>query len=69
MHLTERLHGEIMTRSELVDVEAMLIHQTELAYLLDDGKVRQWVPKSAVEDNRDGTWTMGERLATEKGFF
>jgi hypothetical protein len=56
-------------RSELVDVAAELIHQTPLAYLLDDGKVRVWVPKSAVEDNRDGTWAMSERLATEKGFF
>lgn len=60
-----------MTRrpDKLVDVEAEMIHQTELAYLLDDGKVRQWVPKSAVEDNKDGTWTMRASLATEKGFF
>lgn len=57
------------SRSDLTDIAAELIHQTELAYLLDDGKTRAWVPKSAVEDNRDGTWAMSERLATEKGFF
>jgi len=31
------------------------------------GKLGVWVPKSLVEDNRDGTFTMPEWLALEKG--
>lgn len=54
--------------AHLVDIDATLIHQTELAYLLDDGVRQAWVPKSAVEDNGDGTWTMNERLAIDKEF-
>lgn len=54
--------------THLVDIAAKLVHQTELAYLLDDGAVRAWVPKSAVEDNGDGTWAMPERMAIDKEF-
>lgn len=56
-------------RSNLVDVEATLVHETEKAYLLrphGPGK-EAWVPKSVVERNDDGTWTMPEPFATEKG--
>lgn len=53
----------------LVDVSAKLIHETELAYLLDDGAVRAWVPKSQCEDNHDGSWTMPERIAIDKEFY
>lgn len=53
---------------QLADVEAEIIHQTDAAFLLYDGKVKEWVPKSQVEDNGDGTFTMPERVAKEKGF-
>lgn len=52
-----------------VDITAKLIHETELAYLLDDGcGVRAWVPKACCEDNGDGSWTMPERIAIDKEF-
>lgn len=55
--------------THLVEVSATLIHETELAYLLDDGcGVRAWVPKSQCEDNQDGTFTMPERIAIDKEF-
>ena len=58
-----------MSREErLTDIAAKLVHETELAYLLNDGVTQAWVPKSQVEDNRDGTWTMPERLAIDKEF-
>lgn len=60
-----------MTRrsgSRLVEVEARLRGETEKAYRLYDGKVTEWVPKQHVENNRDGTFTMPEWLAQEKGF-
>lgn len=53
-------------RSDLVDIEAKLVHQTEKAYLLKVGDREAWVPKSQVEDNGDGTFTMPEELAVEK---
>lgn len=55
--------------THLVDITANLIHETEMAYLLDDGcGVRAWVPKTCCEDNRDGSWTMPERIAIDKEF-
>lgn len=54
--------------TRLVDVDAKIVHQTPSAYLLDVGNDEPvWVPKSQVEDNEDGTFTMPERLAIEKG--
>lgn len=55
-------------RSDLIDIAATLVHQTDKAVLLDAGMEEPaWLPKSQVEDNGDGTWTMPERLAHEKG--
>ena len=55
-------------KSDLVDVDATLRHETGKAYLLDHGADEPaWVPKSQVEDNGDGTFTMPEWLAIEKG--
>lgn len=53
---------------ELVDVTAILLQETDKALFLDDGRIRTWVPKSFVEDNRDGTFTMPEWMAYQKGF-
>ncbi len=53
---------------KLVDVEAEIRGETEKALRLYDGKEMEWVPKSQVEDNNDGTFTMPEWLAKEKGF-
>lgn len=59
-----------MGRSELVDIVAEVIHETELAYLLaPDGEKerKKWAPKSAVE--RDNlTFTMPRAMAEDKGF-
>lgn len=55
-------------RSDLVDVAAEKRHETDKALLLFDGDQEVWVPKSQVEDNGDGTFTMPEWLAIERGF-
>lgn len=57
-----------MPKSELVDVTATVKAETKDAWLLNDGTKEGWVPKSQVEDNRDGTYTMPEWLAKEKEF-
>lgn len=67
--------------SKLIDIAAELRHETKHevkdqgAYLLFDGRVDkkgkdicEWVAKSLVENNGDGTYTMPEWLALEKGF-
>lgn len=54
--------------SKLIDIAAEQRGETDKALRLYDGKTTDWVPKRLVEDNRDGTWTMPEWLATEKGF-
>jgi hypothetical protein len=53
--------------SPLVDIEARIKVETEKAWLLDTGTAEAWVPKSQVEDNKDGTFTMREWLAEDKG--
>lgn len=54
-------------KGDLVDIDAEIIHETDLAFLLSDGTTETWVPKSQVEDNGDGTFTMPEWLAMDKG--
>ena len=55
-------------KSDLIDLEVRLIHETALAWLLDDGKNQTWVPKSMCEFDRDaGVLTLPEATALEKG--
>ena len=57
-----------MPKSELFDLAAEIKGETANAIRLYDGKKIEWVPKSQVENNGDGTFTMPEWLAKEKGF-
>jgi hypothetical protein len=53
---------------KLFDVAVEVVGETERAWRIFDGKNMVWVPKSQVENNEDGTFTMPEWLAKEKGF-
>lgn len=55
-------------KSNLIDIAAELHAETDRAFRIFDGKKTEWVPKSQVEKNEDGTFTMPEWLAREKGF-
>jgi hypothetical protein len=55
-------------RNELTDIAAELRHETDGAYLICDGAVEAWVPKSIAQDNEDGTFTMPLWFAKDKGF-
>jgi RNase P/RNase MRP subunit p29 len=57
-----------MSGRQLVDISGEVLGETERALHLYDGTKTEWVPKSQVEDNGDGTFTMPEWLAKEKGF-
>ena len=57
-----------MPKSELIDITAQIRRETEKAFKLFDGTKTEWVPKSQVEKNSDGTFTMPEWLAKDKGF-
>jgi hypothetical protein len=57
-----------MPKSTLVDIAGEKRGETPRALLIHDGARTEWVPKSQVEDNGDGTFTMPEWLAQEKGF-
>jgi hypothetical protein len=52
-----------MSDIRLVDIAAELRHETLKAWLIYDGDQEMWVPKSLVENNSDGTFTMPEWLA------
>ena len=49
-----------------IDIDAEIVHETDKAYLLDVGGREVWVPKSQVQNNEDGTFTLPEWLAIEK---
>lgn len=53
---------------KLFDISAEIRGETERAWKLFDGTRSEWVPKSQVEDNGDGTFTMPLWLAKDKGF-
>ncbi|MGY4224433.1 hypothetical protein ACVMIH_001794 [Bradyrhizobium sp. USDA 4503] len=57
-----------MPKPELIDIAAELKIETPGAFRIFDGKTTEWVPKSQVERNDDGTFTMPFWLAKEKGF-
>lgn len=53
-------------QSDIIDIEATITAETEKAFRLDVGNGGQWVPKSMVENNGDGTFAMPEWFATDK---
>lgn len=57
-----------MGKRELVDIAAEIKGESDKAWRIYDGAKTEWVPKSQVEKNEDGTFTMPEWLAQEKGF-
>ena len=54
-------------KSDLIDILLVWRHETERAYLIFDGDNEVWLPKSQCERNSDGTFTLPEWLAREKG--
>lgn len=68
---------QISGKIKLIDIECRVEVMTEKAYALDNGTTEKvegvkipvlyWVPRSQVEVNLDGTVTMPEWLAYEKG--
>ena len=62
------MSGGEVTRSNLVDISAQIRGETERGLKLFDGARTEWVPKSQVENNGDGTFAMPEWLAKDKGF-
>lgn len=56
-----------MVKSNLIDLPAFLVRETEMAWLLDVGNVKPvWIPKSAAEFDGEEL-TIPESLALEKG--
>lgn len=55
-------------RDRLTDISGEVRGETEKALRIYDGAREEWVPKSLVEDNKDGTFTMPEWLAKDRGF-
>ena len=49
--------------ANMAEIEAELVDQDEGRYLINDGSVQVWVPKSLVEHTDDGFFTMPEWLA------
>lgn len=62
-----------MTNPKLFDFAATLKHEShpgdldQDAYLVNDGDKDYWLPKKLTENNGDGTLTISEGLAIEKG--
>jgi hypothetical protein len=61
-------------KSDLIEIAAEKRADREKAVAIYDGRdddsgkeIWTWLPKSQIEDNGDGTFTMPEWLALEKG--
>lgn len=52
---------------DLVDISGEVRAQTERAIQFFDGDTAVWLPRSQIEINDDGTVTMPEWLAVDKG--
>ncbi len=57
-----------MKKHDIMEIAADLRYETDKAYLLYDGDKEAWLPKSQVENNNDGTFSMPEWLAEKVGF-
>lgn len=53
---------------KLVDIAGEARGETDKAIRIYDGSKTEWVPKQFVEVNNDGTFTMPEWIAKDKGF-
>lgn len=53
-------------RSDLCDIAVELVHETPLAWLVNDGRVEVWIPKSLAELS-GGVLTIPARLGLQKG--
>jgi hypothetical protein len=53
---------------KLIEIAGEKRGETDKAIRIYDGARTEWVPKQYVEDNGDGTFTMEEWIAREKGF-
>lgn len=62
------LSDDQVSQARLCDVAGEVRRETERAWLIFDGSREAWVPKSQAEKNPDGTFTMPEWLAQERGF-
>lgn len=62
------MKGNKMGKSDLIDIALIVKHETDKAWLVNDGDNDVWLPKSQAESNEDGTFTMPEWLALEKRF-
>lgn len=54
--------------SDLVDIAGEKRGETENAIRWFDGARSEWIPKSQCQENSDGTLSMPEWLAIDKGF-
>lgn len=54
--------------AKLVDITATLVRESGAAFQINDGDLQCWVPKSQVEHDGHGVFTMPMWLAEERGF-
>lgn len=59
-----------MTKSDLIDIACKVLHETDKAWLINDGTRKAWIPKSwaELEPQPDGTaiLTISEAKALDK---
>lgn len=56
-----------MAKKELVDLKGVKRGETDAAIRIVVDGVSAWIPKSVIEENDDGTFTLPESWAIEKG--
>jgi len=64
----DRAFGHTKGSDNPVDIRAECLAETNKAFQLYDGKRTAWIPKSQVQDDGFGVYTMPEWLAKNAGF-
>lgn len=60
-------YGLDRNEDKLYDFAAEKRHETDKATLIFDGEKEYWIPKSLLQDNNDGTYTVPEWWAIKSG--
>ncbi len=61
------MEGCDMKKHDIIEIEAEKLHETERAILISDGKTKAWISKDHIQNNEDGTFSMPEWIALDKG--
>ncbi len=50
-----------------VELDLDIVRESKLSLLVSDGTTEAWIPKKYIDENADGTFTVAEWIARDRG--